>query len=593
MRKIALSLCVLLTGLTIQPVYSAQQNKQAVPEGLFAVYEQNRQQGIPNYITTDFLLLSYSMLRKRDIHFVEQETVMPAFTSLVDGIIKDLGKQGDAASKANQDFMAVVKALLTGTKTATGAGNPARAVTELQLVLAAKGLTKSPLWGYTLDYSQFKPRGFYTRTPEQSHYFQAMRYASQVLFAVKESKATGIDAKLADRLTEQALQLATIIKKNETSLKAYTKINQQLAFRMGVPDDLVLADLLAIAGKKTKDTSTTRAQLFTLAGEQGKKPRILANPVDRNKLEEGVTGEDVLTGWRFLPQRYAPDSAFFQDLVAPESGDFTGSGKPFGLTSINGKPAKGFVSGYELMASLGSSEADKWLDEQGEKHFSGYKAVTLKGRQELAGATGLDALHISLLSDLFRNAATSDDSHLTTGLAFWTWQRYVNLLYTKQSMTMLGKGLSVDPERDYATIEPASSLYKNLLLISREYSNHSDVTSTKFWQNFGNVLQRCIELSTKIQLQVALNTEDIRFLNNLDKQLEGLTGSKDHPIVVDIHTEPNSRLVVEEAVGLPIVVMQEKARGARMSHSEFKQPMADRLTDKKWLEMLRKGAVLK
>lgn len=590
MKKIVIALCVFFTGLSILPVYGGIWiAKEKTYSGLFDVYEENRNIGTGNYITADFLLLSYSMLRKRDIHLVEQETIMPAFTALVDEIIKDLGTKDDITSKANRDFMAVVKALLTGNKKISGAGDPKRAAQELKLVLAAKGLSKSPLWGYTLDYSQFKPRGLYTRTPEQSRYFQAMRVASMVLFAVKESKATGIDAKLADRLTAQALQLAANIKNNQASLQAYTTINRQLAFRMGAPDDLVLDDLLAVAGNQEKNTAEIRGQLFALAAKEGKKPVILANIVDRNKLEKGVTGEDVLTGWRFFPQRYAPDSAFFQKLVSPESGDFTGSGKPFGLTSINGKPAKGFVSAYELMASLGSSAAAQWLDKQGEKKFSGYDKVTIEGQKELAGATGLDALHLSLLADLYAAPVENPETRLTSGLAFWTWQRYVNLLYTKQSMTMIGKGVSLDSERKDAAIEPASTLYKNLLLISYECAAHSGAKNATLWQDFSNILKRCVDISTKIRLHFPLTGEDIQFLNNLDKKLETLVGGKDHPIVVDIHTEPNSRLVVEEAIGLPVVVTQDKTRGARMSHFEFKHPMKDRLTDEKWLEMAKRG----
>ena len=594
MKKI---LYTVLLSLMIMPVPGLQAgwsvSLQTEPEGLFDVYEQNRKLGTANYITVDFLLLAYSMLRQQDIQNIEQESVMPAFTALVKELAKELNKKKDPVSMANRDFTAVLQALLTGKKQVSKAADAKRAQAELELVLAATGIASSPLWGYSLDYSQFKPRGYYTHSPEQSRYFQAMRYGSLVLFAVKESKATGIDAPLADRLTAQGLQLAGLIKKNAQSWKQYTTINEQLAFRMGGADDLLIDDLLAVIDQKTANTQEARAQLFKLAEEKNRKPRILANLVDRNHLEKDVTAADVLTGWRLFPQRYAPDSAFFQELVAPESGVFTGTGKPFGLATINGKPAKGFVSGYELMAALGSSVAREKIKTSEEMKFNGYDTVNKKGEQQLAGAAGLDALHIALLSELYNCQEKENSSRLTSGLAFWTWQRYVNLLYAKQSMTMVGKGFSFSPARKGSTIEPAVSVYTTLLRISKEYASHSGIRGAAAWQEFAEIVNRCIELSTKVRLQWPLTVVDDDFLNELDKQLLNLTGGKDHPIVVDIHTEPNSQLVVEEGSGLPVITEMGKARGARMSHYEFKQPMQNRLSDEQWQQMLKNNEVPK
>ena len=588
MKKIIAGLCFFMTGLLVQPAYSLDVKGGPRPNGLFDVYEHNRKQGTANYITVDFLLLSYSMLRKQDIHLLEQGTVMPAFTDLISGLAKDLGKKKDPVSLANRDFMAVLQALLSGKDKVSNAGDLKKAQEELKLVKEGKGVELSPLWGYSMDFSQFKPRGFYTESPGQSRYFQAMRYASQVLFVVKESKATGIDAALADRLTAQALQLAGLIKRNKGLSEKYATIVDQLAFRMGPADDLLLADLLTIDADNKK-INKARKKLFDFAGKNGRKPRVLANLVDRNKLEAGVTAEDVLTGWRLFPQRYTPDSAFFQALVDPESGKFVGGGTPFGLTAINGKPGKGFVSSYELMASLGSKAAGKWLDAHGERGFSGYKHVTGNGRKELSGASGLDALHMAMLSDLYASSKSEDSSRLTTGLAFWTWQRYVTLLYTKQSMTMIGKSLSMDPKRKGGVIELASAIYNDLFLISSAYAAHSAPKIAALWQDFSTILKRCSALSSKGMLHFPLTVEDGDYLNNLDAELKVLTGGKDHPIVVDIHTEPNSRKVVENATGLPVLVWQDKARGARLSHYEFKQPMKNRLTDGQWQEMLRKG----
>ena len=86
--------------------------------------------------------------------------------------------------------------------------------------------------------------------------------------------------------------------------------------------------------------------------------------------------------------------------------------------------------------------------------------------------------------------------------------------------------------------------------------------------------------------------EDIAFLNGLDRDLLQLIGREDEPIVVDVHTDLNSSQVLEEALNWGRSVTHDlggvKAIGALTNHYEFKHPMADRLTDASWHNMLLK-----
>ncbi len=65
--------------------------------------------------------------------------------------------------------------------------------------------------------------------------------------------------------------------------------------------------------------------------------------------------------------------------------------------------------------------------------------------------------------------------------------------------------------------------------------------------------------------------------------------------MADVHTDQNSRQVLEEGVGyVRLIVVAYKVPDGRvlvgagpvMSYYEFKQPMAERLTDEAWREML-------
>jgi len=64
-------------------------------------------------------------------------------------------------------------------------------------------------------------------------------------------------------------------------------------------------------------------------------------------------------------------------------------------------------------------------------------------------------------------------------------------------------------------------------------------------------------------------------------------------LVADVHTDPNSKKVLEVAVGNPLIIYavipyngdNYLAAGGMFSYFEFTHPMDDRLTDEKWQNM--------
>ncbi len=567
------------------------------PSGIFDLYEQNRTEGVANYITTDFIMLSYSMIRRQDATLLEQRYIMPALLELTVHLQQSFKLEKGEAAEANRDFIAILSALLEGYTEVNGAADSKRASAELALVLKAGGISSSPLWGYSMDYSQFKPRGAYTSSEERKNYFRAMRYASSVLFTVRGSRATGVSAELADRLAEQAMMLAKIISADQKVAASYRSMNEALAFRFGRADDLVLADVVAVMEKRPESTAAARKMLFERAVSEGRQPAIFSGIIDRTKLSANERPADVLTGFRLFPQRYSADSAFFQQLVSPQGGEFKGEKQPFGLVAVAGRLLKGFPSFYELMARYGSRAAQAFIEKDGETGFSGYGTVVKSGSRELGYAEGVEKLNQQLLQ-VYLSSEKDAEQRLETGLAFWTWQRYVNLLYSKQSMTMSAKSISFGAEkRAGAVLEQDMSIYMGLssaVAFHRSmYEKNGRKDAAGLWRKFDVILDRCLDIASRQKLGLVLDDEDNRFLNDLDKKLLQLTGGRDHPIVVDVHTEPNSRKVVEEGVGFPLIVTHEQARGARLSHYEFKFSLDKRLDNAEWQEMVGKNTIPK
>ena len=98
----------------------------------------------------------------------------------------------------------------------------------------------------------------------------------------------------------------------------------------------------------------------------------------------------------------------------------------------------------------------------------------------------------------------------------------------------------------------------------------------------------------------ALTPKDNEFLGDFPQTLKAMIGNVDEKglkttLIADVHTDSNSAKVLEEASGYVdfIVVAYRRAEGdvvlaigPVLSYYEFKHPMADRLTDEKWREML-------
>lgn len=563
------------------------------PSGILAVYQQNREYNIPNYITEDALLVSYAMIRQNALRETEDNVILPAFKQLITGLVQMLGQQpAGAATEANRDFVAVLAALLDGKADAVAAANAQRANDELKLILAAGGIEGSPLWSNVVDYSQFKPRGEYAGSATRENYFRAVRYANTVLFAVKDTRATGVSAETADRMTAQTLQLARAIDGSDELRRVYQRIDETFAWTLGAAQDLTLHDVLNVASENENASgSALRNALLAYAKTEQRQPRVLSAYVDQSRLEQGVTAQDALTGWRLFPGRVSPDIAAFQRLVSPEVGAYirTCADCPLPATAApgNGGQVKGFPRVDELMALLGSRLAAQRVSAETDDHYRGYAEAQRAARGELANATGMWREYLLLMRSWLTNQdefAPDAARRLNSMRAFWTWQRHTDILYTQQSYTPVPKSLSLVPTRPRgAWLEPALALYDNMANLVEQ---HRHYTPAQEWDRFAQVLSELRRIAFKETQGVPLSQADEDYLNGLDTVLVRLTGGVDGAIVVDVHSNPGTNQVLEEGTRAAYVSHSawpgSRANGGLFSVSEFRQPLNDRLTDEQW-----------
>lgn len=582
-----------LAGVLVAPGVAATRAIEGVRTGFFEIYEANRASGTPNYVTEDFLALSYAMLVENAATEFEHREALPALRELAPSLRAQIGSETEPERLA-QGFLAVFEALLLGADAPRDAPDGEPAARELALVRRARGVARSPLMRQTLDYSQFRVRGKYTASEELERYFQAVRYAGTVLFPLLHSRSTGIGAEAADALTGAALAISAAVSGDDAARALYERATAPLGYLFGPPDALTVAEYAPLAPPERirwevggAELPRLRLRLFA----RGVRPRVLGAAVDVTQLEPGVEPADALAGWQFLPSRLTLESAAFQELVYDRVGAYRGEGEPFTMGVINGRPVKAFPTVWELGALLGSVVAEERLLASGDTDYEGYAEARQRAVEALQMQTGLAAEHFGLLRTWLRPDEEGPDAErrLHTALGFWALQRHGALLYAKQSYTQTAKGfVPAPPERALAWIAPAELLYTELGRLAREVAER---TGYEPLERYARLAERCAGLAARTPMGQPVSGAEADFLNGLDAELLDLTGRMDRPVVADYHTDASSGQAVEIALGAPRIASAgpdgaEGGRGALFGVHQFKQPLAERHTDETWARLV-------
>jgi hypothetical protein len=332
-------------------------------------------------------------------------------------------------------------------------------------------------------------------------------------------------------------------------------------------------------------------------------------------------------GFRLMGQRFIPDSYMFSNLVGQYTGVYLGDREPRPFTFVisgAGRPIRGFPRGLDVMALLGSNRARELLDELDDSNYANYTTQYNKLEAEFGSFNETEwnkNLYWSwlfalkpLLKDYgsgyptFMQTEAWQEKELTTALASWAELRHDTILYAKQSYTMAESAMPMPPEEKPVVgyVEPVPEFYNRLLALTRMTAAglaDMDVldSSAKYrLEHLETILERLVKLSEKELANEELTAEDYEFIKNFGDELNAVITDVDEKakkttIVADVHTDGNTGQVLEEGVGyVDLVVVAYEVPDGRilvgagpvMSYYEFKQPMAERLTDEKWREML-------
>jgi len=644
-----------------QPVQKLlEQNGFAVRPGhekeIYDVYSNAKERNQNIFVTTDVVLHTCHIFFDYLLRIQEIEKLFDRVAELTDRMI-DLSKAQyeeaenetvKEAARLNVGFFSVAKKILDP-EYQVELGLKDLVEKELSRMEAHTGMEFRALLSYIEnpstfetpyafeDFSQYVPRGHYTRNETFQKYFKVMMWYGRIDFKLRPGKDE--EPILHGRkMTLQALLMTDALMKDPEAYRLWRMVYEPTVYFVGKTDDLFVDDykkliheVFSTKGSADRYWEKEKLSVFIEKALKLRPPKILSGAAFTEDGEFSATTK----GFRFMGQRFIPDSYMFQELVYAKKGDkvilkYIGKSKPFTMEVIPGAgPARAFPRGLDVLAVLDSRRALEILENEGDTEYTENYEQLNKLKQEFSSLSpeewrqNLYWRWLHCLLPLLEEAKDKNvprsmkseawrDKELQTTLGSWTELRHDTILYAKQSYAMLTRALPPPPEITYGYVEPYPEVYQRIQEMMEDLRKNLAELGIAVQgvpekiQRFEKILGQLTEISKKELEGIELDKEEYELITNIGSELsslksfspqimEKITSGTDErmDIVADVHTDLNTKQVLEEGVGSPfniyIIIEDSKGyrlcRGAVFSYYEFKHPLDDRLTDEKWQEM--------
>ena len=586
-------------------------------EQIYGMYKLLAEREQPIFVTTDSVLHAFHILYDYALRVMEFERFYSDLDQLISEMLDrsielyraSVGKLAKEAAIRNIAFFDVAARLMGMLRDDIPPEARKLSDAELNLIRSHSIISPSPIFGYREDYSQYIPRGHYTRNDKFKRFFKAMMWFGRMGFRLKSESET-----LSAILITAALQGET--GDGRPLMELWDEIYEPTVFFVGKSDDLTVRHYAKVArevyGPSFDDLSPDQmAEGLNRFIEEAKR---LEDPlINSSIILEGSDLAAETKGFRFMGQRFIPDSYMFTQLVHSRVRN------------------RLLPKGLDVMAVLGSDRAYEILTGlYNEDRFPGYvrQIERLRGQYaNLPSEVWAQNLYWNWLYCLMpllerkgggypsfmRNEAWAD-KELTTALGSWAELRHDTILYAKQSYTEF-TAVPPRPELKVGYVEPNPKLYARLASLARFMRRGLEERGLLLdefdWKlrNLEELLLKLKDISERELRGEKLDEDDFKLIFDYGKKLEALNTftsidraieneeDKSMALVADVHTDPNTGRVLEVAVGRPMwlyVVAPINGQlwltvGAMFSYYEFTQPISGRLTDGQWQEMLRTG----
>ncbi len=615
----------------------------------------------PVFVTTDLAAHAQHLMFDRLLQYLEEQYFLPRLKALCAGFVEKLKAQESQADVYRETsdkavlYFQVAQALLDlapdlvegqdqeGRTTQTYQGKDESTVlasypdavrAEIAHIDAANGFNQSTVFTFKdgtamqEDYSQYKPRGHYTKNGALSAYFRAMMWFGRIHFLIAQGGAAPLPsgsekssgaAALTLAMEPIALLITDTVRNNPDLYASWSALFDPITALIGLSDDLSFEDVLPLwKDQGVKDFGAWAAskenllRFMKLANDKLRPPAISGSSV----FWGPSTGPDRKPpmGWRLFGQRFTYDSAIHQQVSPPR------------LMS------RDMVRGLDIMKVFGSRTADALLQRSDYPRMQGL-ADTLGVLQKT-----FDSFDQSFWQKTYYNSVLYEvkaQAQFEPGAGFYftetpawgtkamlaahgTWSelRHDTILYVKQSYAeRAGDG---DYEPTFRTLpipdpvhylEPdvpfwqGSVLAVQNLMKTLDSFKLLDEESAAGLGRLQGVLLNALDIATAEAQDKPLSAQDIAWIPTIPAELArvvllhaGSGGQMDPEqlkmaVIADVYTNAELRQVLETAVGIPCriyVALNDGQGGKRIavgysfSYYEFGHPMSDRMTDEQW-----------
>ncbi|MHA2071562.1 MAG: DUF3160 domain-containing protein, partial [Candidatus Thorarchaeota archaeon] len=550
------------------------------------ILELNEDQFVPSFVSSDAVLHAFHVLYDLALREVEVYSFWDLLGNLTSSVLDSSYAQYLAAPEgrwkgaALRNMMLFTVALkLIDSDYVIPPAFPAEVGTEVDNVLtlidAHDAMTDEWFQGYREDFTQFVPRGHYTRSETLERYFLAMMWYGRVSLRLQPNLPELPNEKGMDN-TAQAILISLALMDEISTMPAgitgydlWDAIYEPTVFFVGAADDLLPTEYLELVQTMYGSEITipdldddALLEDFIDAALEFREPAILGHPVpDTLTLAQAM-------GLRFMGQRYIPDSYILGQLVYKNVG-----------TMANPRL---MPMGLDVMAALGSDRAWELLEP--EKVYENYESQMNMLWDMVGNITDAEWTSnlyylwlyslLPLLSDpgegypFFMQSDAWVDKQLSTALGSWAELRHDTILYAKQSYTW---ELTGAPETVKGYVEPVPQVYARLASLCKMMIDGLDTRSL-----LSSIMDT--KLTKLYDLLLDLQTISIKELEGTPLTMDefhtiwksgtilgdivalprddNLTSDADDDmaVIADVHTDPNSGTVLEEAVGRPMVI---------------------------------------
>ncbi len=587
----------------------------------FEVYENNTYNYVPSFITVDSLLhtfhLYYAYLQKN----IEKQFLLDALCSMSEKLLDESmaqyntlkGTAFEEAAQRNIDYFTLAVVLSGGDAVLSDTASA-----ELAMINDASALGTSVLFSteetdYTQDYSQFKPRGYYTENEDLESYFRTMMWYGQMNFTQRDAE-----------LDRSAMLAALAI--HNAGLQEWETIYKVTAFLAGESDDNGYYEyypvITAVYGE-TPDLSE-----IGQSEEQFETYHSMTAELGTPQINSMVIGDEdaepdrnsAVTGFRIMGQRFSVDAAILQKLVYRDVAENAAGNRRM------------LPDALDVPAALGSKEALKILNASTDvSEYPDYE-VNLQEIQESVAAAG-DELWASSVSSawlntlrpllneertgypMFMKNTAWTHKNLITFLGNYTELKHDTVLYAKQTMAEMGAD-GIIPVDDRGYVEPEPEVFARLKALAEATVNGLDQNGmiSEEDKDYMGILA---ELTGKLQI---ISEKELRNELPSDEEFDLIRAyggtlehlwlrtvmteghddkylTMDYPaaLITDIATDPNQERCLEIACGNPDTIYVlvnfdgaiRLAKGSVYEFYQIEQPLSDRLTDEEWRDIIK------